>query len=93
MLLTVCSSEFVENFDRLFTPSSHLGPFTGDGGGGAAEWGGPMAARQGGAETVRGRIGNFIFYERDKRNEVGCRVQWDGRLRLSIFVYSMLQSR
>jgi hypothetical protein len=26
--LTICSSEFIENFYRLFTPSSHLGPFT-----------------------------------------------------------------
>ena len=66
---------------------------TGDGGGGTAEWGGLMATRRGGAEMVRGGDGNFIFYERDRRNEVGCRVQWDRRLRLSVFVYSMLQSR
>jgi hypothetical protein len=26
-VLTKCSSEFVENFYRLFTPSSHLRPF------------------------------------------------------------------
>jgi hypothetical protein len=26
-VLTSCSSEFVVNFYRLFTPSSHLGPF------------------------------------------------------------------
>jgi hypothetical protein len=27
-VLTTCSSVFVENFYRLFTPSSHLGPFS-----------------------------------------------------------------